>query len=315
MRNRGFTLIELLVVIAIISILAAILLPALARARESARRSSCANNLKQCGLVFKMYANENRGQFFPPMKSLTCEGQVAPGATIFRAEAVYPEYLTDWNVLLCPSGPSGVNPLKVWDEGRTLSSLALEAFASATNVYKNNGRIEPCEVYEHPYVYLGWAIEDRMTQADINPVTGNAFITELDENIESLYALLDTHDNPAGAVAATENEWPVGEGSGTANSNKICRLREGIERFLVTDINNPAATASAQSALAIMWDEISADETSHFNHVPGGCNVLYMDGHVDYTRYVPPHGTSFPVNKGGFVVHELSHLHAGGHQH
>ena len=59
--SRGFTLVELLVVISIIAILIALLLPALAAARNLAESTICLSNLRQCGLVLQEYANENAG--------------------------------------------------------------------------------------------------------------------------------------------------------------------------------------------------------------------------------------------------------------
>ncbi len=94
-KRSGFTLIELLVVIGIIAILAAILLPALGRARESARKAACVNNLKHPGLVHRMYAGENNGTWVPRFETRHREFQ--PGRdrwSSFDGMRLYPEHLT-----------------------------------------------------------------------------------------------------------------------------------------------------------------------------------------------------------------------------
>jgi prepilin-type N-terminal cleavage/methylation domain-containing protein/prepilin-type processing-associated H-X9-DG protein len=98
--KRGFTLIELLVVIAIIAILAAILFPVFARARENARRASCQSNLKQIGLGIAQYTQDS-DEKLPPCG--LDDGSNKPWAQVIQP------YMKSQQVFRCPSNPSAPN--------------------------------------------------------------------------------------------------------------------------------------------------------------------------------------------------------------
>ena len=99
--KRGFTLIELLVVIAIIAILAAILFPVFARAREKARQASCSSNLKQLATSFLMYA-QDYDEVLPPYADKGC----SDGHTCYQWWKTTMPYIQNSQVLRCPSRPT-----------------------------------------------------------------------------------------------------------------------------------------------------------------------------------------------------------------
>jgi prepilin-type processing-associated H-X9-DG protein len=212
-------------------LVSATLLPALSRSREASRRASSANNLKQLGMIMKMYANESKGELFPPLVP-------QEGVWGIDVSVLYPKLLRDPKMLIDPGHPRAKEIAREMDE-------ALEAIPPDWDTINR--------LAAQSYTYLGWSATDTEALAKLKEAQPQRF---------------------AGKMQLAQD---------FENQSQIFRLREGIERFYITDINNPASSANAQSEIPVMFETLSS--------IPGGRNVLYMDGHVEFVRY----GDTFPA--------------------
>ncbi len=187
---------------------------------DAQARASCAMNLKQMGVVFRMYANEWRGKY-PQIDDWR-------GNLMVQREAIYPEYLSDLKILVCP----GDSYLGGEDE-------SAEAASGVT---------------DKSYFYLGWAVT-----------------TE-----EDGLALLDAYESLD--LAKRDADIPIDPEKSSMGHKVFYRLREGVERFFIEDINDPTSSAVVMSSIPVMWERLG-------HHEPEGGNVLFLDGHVEFLRY------------------------------
>ena len=216
-----------------------------------------------------MYSSENGG-FYPPLAERPCGDLSQVNSEVvqrwefgpvlfFAGRSVYPEYLNDAMVLACPSSPSA----------RELVRSGRWSRPDGPNGHRAGGSIIPELLDQISYFYPGYILKDEWVAEFGTRDASPAFV-------EALEALFE-----CGADRNTE-QWSFYNDLG--EECRALRLKDGIERFLITDINDPSKTNFSQSMIPVMFDRIDLDPLG-FNHLPGGGNVLYMDGHVEWVRY------------------------------
>jgi prepilin-type processing-associated H-X9-DG protein len=248
-----------------------------------------------------MYASESPGEKFPrlqtswePITDCDTGAPVFPGIPFVGAPThwlnpqvshIYPEYLTDPSITVCPSSSVlSEDDFKNPATGDWEVHLVCHEPVPGPSFQQFDSE-RGMALMDESYWYSGYVFDQTGPEHPTAPISDLVSDADGEGPAQLVYGLAAAIGGFfSGQVDEDVDMSSFGVALGNAGGDTLLRLREGIERFLITDINNPAASAVGQSEVWIYTDRLSS-VPADFNHVPGGANVLYMDGHVDYVRF------------------------------
>jgi prepilin-type processing-associated H-X9-DG protein/prepilin-type N-terminal cleavage/methylation domain-containing protein len=251
-RHSGFTLVELLVVIGIIALLISILLPALNHAREQARATKCASNLRQIGYGVQIYCNTYRGFCHP----WTNNAKVMANAT---------EYV-DPNIAGIPSGGTVVERLSYWGVFyATTAKLPKEIFNCPSDTYLGRNNAGDGQWSQYGLNAYGLGLENGLTRAQFFGGNNNEIGLFIVKSGPSL-------DNPA----VNKNQW---------FGKNLARMKNASDLVFAQD--HIEVTFDGNGDIFWNWYQHAGPPDLAFNVLrhKGRSNALWADGHVTPLSY------------------------------